>query len=126
MTDTKPTRIVWMSRHTPTPCQLRDLKAEWPDHELLPDVRPFDSADDIIERFRKAQGDELLVVAPLSVVQAITKKGIDILWAEMRQVPCSDERVEVRIKNRCYRFISFKRVAGIKIITKPLHPTKEQ
>ena len=119
------TRIVWMSRHQPTIRQRAALLALFPLHHLLIDNRAFDSADQIIERWRMAGADEMVVVAPMTVIREIVKRGIHPLYAEMQQVPCSHPQSEVRIKGRCYRFLKFQRVRSLQFELEPIQPQSQ-
>jgi hypothetical protein len=114
------TRIVWLSQHTPTPRQLATLETIFPNYHLIIDARSFDGADTIVARFRSHGGDEMVLVAPMAVVREIVRRGIHPIYAEMRPTPCSSKSVEVRIKNRCYRFIRFHRVHGLHFDLEPL------
>lgn len=122
-----PKKVVWMSQHVPLVRQLGELERLFPDHHLVIDARSFDSADDIIARFRAMGGHELVVVAPLDVKRAIIQRGIRPIWAEMEQVPCRSNRVEVRIgrrRPRCYRFKEFHRLRDITLSLEPLTPER--
>lgn len=107
-------RVVWMSQHSPVPSQIAALEKLFPHHELHHDIRSFSGADEIIKRFRDIKGDELVVVAPLSVVREIVKRGVRPLYAEMRPATCGTADAEVTItkgkRQRCYKFVRFSRV----------------
>lgn len=115
-------KIIWLSRHKPTARQRVALGAAFPDHQLVVDSRAFDGADDIVKRFRECGADELVVVAPLSVVRAIIRRGVKPLFAEMIDVPCTSPLAEVRLKNRCLRFVGFHRVEGVELKLTPITP----
>jgi hypothetical protein len=119
----KPTRVVWMSRHSPTLSQLTELGRIYPQHELIFDTRAFDSADQIVQRFKEVKGDELVVVAPWSVIRAIIKAGVRPIHAEMQQVPCDGPDAEVIVqgtRRRCYKFVSFSRCTSVALTLEPL------
>jgi hypothetical protein len=115
-------KIMWMSQHVPTKRQLTTLEALFPSYELIIDARAFDSADDIIARYRASSAEEIVVVAPLTVIRELVRRGIHPIWAEMRQIPCQSHDVEVRTKRRCYKFVRFKRVNGLEFKTSDIHP----
>ena len=119
------TRIVWMSRHTPTHRQRTTLEAIYPQHHLIIDNRAFDSADDIIARWRMASADEMVLVAPMTVIREIVKRGLHPLHAEMQQIPCSHPESEVRVKGRCYRFVGFRRIKAVNFELEPLSQTTQ-
>lgn len=112
-------KIIWMSRHAPTLSQLRELDRLFPGHNLQFDPASFSGADDIVARFRANKGDEMVVVAPWTVIRAITKRGIQPIYAEMKQVPCHRGSHEVSIgegkRRRCYEFVKFYHCASVKL-----------
>lgn len=119
----KPKKIMWMSRHTPTQSQLDALAREFPGYVLCVDPEPFSSAEEIAARFRASGCDEMLVVAPYTVVRALLKQGIPLLHAEMQAVPCNGPDAEVIIlgkRRRCYKFVRFMRWEGIDLRLSPL------
>lgn len=102
-------KVVWFSRHDILSSQKRELQRLFGDDMMLfIDPNPFSGAEDIVERFKHAQGDEMVVVAPLSVLDKLCDLGLRPLWAEMKV--CSPEQAEVRAGGRYYRFVRFRRV----------------
>ncbi len=101
-------KIIWFSRHPAIPKQVDELKRIFGEIEVIQDPKPFANADDVCQRFKKMGGDEMVIVAPLSVIDAICKRGIKPLWAEMEQVPPED--ADITANGRGYRFIKFRRV----------------
>lgn len=102
-------RIIWFSRHPALPSQITELQRVFgEDVELLQDPNPFSSAEEVVRRFRSLNGDDMVVVAPLSVLGRLCDLGLKPLWAEMEQVP--PEQAEVIAAGRGYRFIRFRRV----------------
>ncbi len=104
-------KVYWMSRHEPLPSQIAELRRLFGDVEIITDPNPFDSADDIIRRYQQSGADEILVVAPLSVIAQLTQKGIKPLWAEMEVV--DKDKAEVEAAGRYYRFVRFRRIARV-------------
>lgn len=102
-------KIIWFSRHPAIPRQIDELKRLFgEDIEVIQDPKPFANADDVIQRYKKMSGNEMVIVAPLSVIDAICKSGIKPLWAEMEQVPVS--QADVTANGRGYKFVKFRRV----------------
>ncbi|MGB9661364.1 MAG: hypothetical protein ACPL5F_05015 [Moorellaceae bacterium] len=102
-------KVVWFSRHDPLPSQVTELRRLFgPDVQIVQDPKPFSNAEDIVTRFKAAGGDEMVVVAPLSVLGRLVDLDIKPLWAEMEQVP--PEQAEVSAAGRHYRFVRFRRV----------------
>jgi len=115
-------KVYWLSRHEPLKSQISELKRLFGDDvEIIQDPQPFSSADDIIERFRASGADELLVVAPLSVIAQLVQRGIKPLWAEMAVVS-SPKDAEVEVAGRYYRFVRFRRVSAIQIVFEEVTP----
>ncbi|MFA6131985.1 MAG: hypothetical protein WC702_02880 [Patescibacteria group bacterium] len=110
-------RILWMSQHEPLPSQLAALAAMFgTDVVVEKDPRPFDSAEIIVRRFRSGGFDDLVVVAPLSVIDHLVRNGVKPLWAEM--VETRDRReAEIWFDRRRsgYYFDRFRRVKRVAV-----------
>jgi len=106
-------KLYWVSRHEPLATQREALKRLGFD-EVVMDPQPFSSAEEIRTRFEESGCDDILVVAPLSVVQRLTELGIHPLWAEMEVVP--EGMGEVKVNGRAYRFVRFRRIKAVEII----------
>ena len=107
-------KILWLSRHSILPSQVRELRRLFGDDAIIfQDPRPFDDARDIVKRFREGGYDEIVVVAPLSVIQRLTELGIRPLWAEMKV--CDPEEAETTVSGRPYKFVKFKRIKAVKV-----------
>ena len=103
-------RVLWVSRHTPLPLEIAELKRLFgEDASVATDVSPFISAEDIVERFRRGGYDEMVVVAPMSVIGRIVDEGVLPLWAEMKRVQRREDR-DLEYNGRWYKFMGFKRV----------------
>jgi hypothetical protein len=107
-------RILWLSRHKPLGSQRKELERLFGEILLFQDSKPFSSAGEVLKRFKEGGFDEIVTVAPLSVIAHLTEQGIKPLWAEMQQVP-NNGSAEVVTKDRYYRFVCFKRIKSIKI-----------
>lgn len=113
-------KILWMSRHAPLPSQVAELKRLFrPDVRVEQYPRPFDSAEDIHTLYRRGGYDDLVVVAPLSVLVRLVDLNVRPLWAEMVQVENPDE-AEVTMPRRdgrvdFYKFTRFRRVKALRI-----------
>ncbi len=105
-------KILWMSRHSCLPCQIAELERLFGEVKVISYPHPFDSAKDIVQRFRDGGYDDIVVVAPLSVLGHLVDLGIKPLWTEMRELPRGQE-ADVIYRNRPYRFEGFKRVKAL-------------
>jgi hypothetical protein len=105
--------VYWVSRHDLTPSQKVAL-ASW---RVVKDPRPFSNADQIVKRYRGSGCDDIIVVAPLSVLQALVKKGIRPVWAEMEEAAPGDGEVclggHPDFIGRWVRFKCFLRVRNV-------------
>lgn len=121
-----PKRILWMSRHVPLPSQRKELERLFPGHLLITESRPFSSAEQIVRRYRENRGDEMVVVAPWSVVRQIIRLGIKPIYAEMR--PCSKQEAESVIVSgrsqhkRYYCFVKFHYCTDVALKLEPIIP----
>lgn len=111
-------KILWMSQHRPLPSQISALKQIFGEIEVVQDPRPFSSAEDIVGRFRKGGYDDIVVVAPLSVIAKLVEFGVKPLWAQMDQVP--PDQAEVSAKGRGYRFNRFRRIKELNLVFEEL------
>jgi hypothetical protein len=101
--------VVWFSRHDILPSQVTELKRLFgEDVNIVQDSARVANADDMIHRYHEHGGDEMLVVAPLSVIDQLCKRGYHPLWAEMKEVPLSES--ETVANGRGFRFVKFRRV----------------
>lgn len=106
-------KVVWFSRHNIIPKQRAELEQIFgKDIEILIDTKPFSNADDVVGRFNAVGADEMVIVAPLSVIDAITKWGVKPLYAEMQAVK-NGEDYDVIASGRKYRFDRFVRIKSV-------------
>lgn len=112
-------RIRWFSRHVPLPAQIESLHQLWPNFELTQDPKPFSSALDIKRRAEEAGADELIVVAPLSVMAELVKLGLRPIRAIMTETT-SVEEAHTTAGGRMYRFDGWERVLELRLVTEPV------
>lgn len=112
-------KILWVSRHQPLPRQLAELERLFGTVQVTQDPKPFSSAEDIVRRFQQAGYDDIVVVAPLSVLARLIDLGIRPLWADMERV--SDRFLaEVTMQRKSGRvdlfcFSRFRRVTALRM-----------
>ena len=92
-------KILWVSRHRPLEVQIHKLKEMFGDIQLVRYGKPFHSAEEIHKHFTEYKYQEMVMVAPLSVIRRMCELGVKPLWAEMRHG----------------KFIRFKRINKIRI-----------
>jgi len=114
-------KIYWVSRHAPLLSQISELKRIFKeDVELIIDPNPFSSAKEIAERYKRSGCSDLVVVAPLSVLQKLVEEeSLHPLYAVMIE---TKEGAEVEVKGKYYRFSCFKRVKGVKLELEGIQP----
>lgn len=110
-------KILWLSKHAPLPAQLRELDRLWPGCSVSQDVSPFADASEIVRRVHAGGFQEVVVVAPLSVLHQLCQRGIMPLRAEMTRVQyLGDPQREINVNGRVMRFVGFKRVNRMELI----------
>ena len=108
-------KLLWLSEnHKPLPVQKEWLRRRFGEVEIFEDVNSFKNAREIKRRYDAGGYDEILVVAPLSVIDHLCRLGIKPLYAEMKEVK-KFEKWDLVYNGRYYRFITIKRIAGIEI-----------
>ncbi len=106
-----------MSRHKPHVRQVAALRTMFgSDVVVEQEPQPFDDARDIARRFRLGRFDDLVVVAPLSVLAVLCQQGIHPLWAE-----CVEENNPRNIdfrgaRGQGFRFVRFRRVKELRLV----------
>lgn len=106
-------KILWLSQHKPLPIQLSYLpKYLNSEVEVVPDPKPFSSAEEIVKRYRAGNYDDMVVVAPMSVISRLIDLGIKPLWAEMQVVP-DQSAADVTAKGRHYKFMRWRRIIAL-------------
>lgn len=117
--EVKTLKILWMSRHAPLASQEAELARLFGgDIVVEQDPRPFSSAEDIAARYRRGGYDDLVVVAPLSVLSRLVDLGLKPLWAEMTLVGRAEAEVTMpRRSGRVdyYKFTRFRRVKALRL-----------
>ena len=119
-------RVLWVSQHAMHGVQMGALRRMYgDDFELITDNRPFDSAEVIVRRLREGGYDDVIVVAPFSVLDRMCKLGLRPLWAEAEQVKNRHE-ADWSMKGRHYRFKGFSRVVELRLELEDLGPAAKR
>ena len=86
-----------------------------PDTRVEQESRPFDDARQIARRFKEGGFDDMVVVAPLSVLAILCDQGLNPLWSQMVEENDS-ARIEVRgARGQGFRFDRFRRVKRVAV-----------
>jgi len=112
--------VAWYSTHPPLPSQLAALErlAGRPVH-VEQDREMFADAADIARRYRASGATDLVVVAPLAVLEVLCRQGIKPLWAEMSSCGVRDAEVtEPARRGRPVRHFVFRRFLRLERIEK--------
>lgn len=107
----------WCSRHRPTRRQRAVLGTN---ATIFQDAAPYTNAEAILARFHASGCDDIVVVAPLSVIAKLCDLGVKPLWAEMAITTPDDPLREVHANRpggdcRWYKFVRFRRITRILI-----------
>lgn len=107
-------KILWMSRHAPHRRQVEELQQRYgQDTVVEQESRPFDDARQIAKRFLDGGYDDMVIVAPLSVIQVLCNEGIKMLWSEATEENDAD-KIEFRgARGQGYRFVRFRRIKRV-------------
>lgn len=121
------TIVVWMSKHHPVRSQTLELQRLFPGCAVLVDTRSYSGADEIVRRFHSWGGTEMVVVAPLHVINELVLRGIRPIKAVMQRVASTSPHAEVRVRafnnnERAYRFVKFQRYKHFNIELEDISP----
>lgn len=109
------TKIAWFSRHAPTKRQRETLAALFGPHQLIINGRTFSSASEIIERMTSCGATELVLVAPLTIIRALTLMGVYPIVARMERCLGSHPEAEYHTRKCHYRFVHFERIEEVSV-----------
>jgi len=105
--------ILWVSKHNPIPKQIKELKKLHGEQINLIQLDGFRDVNNILDHFYQNHCHDMVIVAPLSVIMEINKRGIRPLWSEME--PALPGTADTTANGRYYKFKGFKRLKKIKI-----------
>ncbi|MSR85601.1 hypothetical protein EXS71_04180 [Candidatus Uhrbacteria bacterium] len=110
-------KVLWVSRHKFTKSQEIGLRKFLDsDVEVVSDPRPFDDAREIACRFKSGGYDDMVVVAPLSVIAVLCQEGMKPLYSEA--IEENDlSKIEFRgARGQGFRFLRFRRVVELRLV----------
>lgn len=107
-------KILWMSRHKPHQRQIEALREMFGKNTVVEqEPRPFDDARQIAKRYRNGGYDDMVIVAPLSVIQVLCTEGIKMLWSEAVEEN-DPSKIEFRgARGQGFRFVRFRRIKRV-------------
>ena len=81
-------RAIWLSRHSPLPKQVLDLRARG--IEIIAIIPSVETIEEILEIIKKHDAKYIIPVLPLSMIAKLLEKsqeyGFTILFAEMETI----------------------------------------
>ena len=115
-------RVLWVSRHKITDSQkagLCDFFGE--EAEVVADPRPFDDAREIARRFKSGGYDDIVVVAPLSVIAVLCEEAQKLGIRKPLYSQAAEEndpkKIEFRgARGQGFRFLRFRRVVELRLV----------
>jgi len=107
-------RILWMSRHKPHPRQIETLREMYGANTVVEqEERPFDDARWIAKRYKEGGYNDMVIVAPLSVIQVLCNEGVKPLWSEAAEED-DPAKIEFRgARGQGFRFVRFRRIKRV-------------
>lgn len=109
-----PKKILWQSRHRPDEGRLAELRRIFGEIEVIIDdstqFAPETGAADIASRMQSGGFEEIVLVAPTSILDGLVRKGIKPLWPTMS----NDRRT----------FLGFDRVDEIRRVREDVQPAE--
>lgn len=103
-----------MSRHEPHTKQVEALRVMFGQDVLIEqESRPFDDARQIGNRYRRGRYDDMVIVAPLSVIAVLCGERINPLWSESVEED-DPSKIDYRgARNQGFRFVRFRRIIRV-------------
>lgn len=108
----------WFSRHDPLPAQRRALNELFPNVPILVHKRLFVDAEEIAGRVQP--DDEVVIVAPLSLIAKLLDLGLQPLWPMME--PTTEDYAKAHLdecvsapRDRWQKFLCFRRLVRIEL-----------
>lgn len=115
-------KILWFSRHPMMEFQrpiLQKLFGSDVFVEQLIGRDAYISAEKIAETMCREKYDEIIMVAPLSVMAKVVELGVNPIKAEVVEIKDSREAT-FSYNGRHYKFIKFVRVVRLELVTENL------
>ena len=100
-----------MSRHSPHRRQIETLQETYgSDVVIEQEAKPFDDARQISRRFKEGGYDDMVLVAPLSVIAVLCGEEIKSLWSEAIEEN-DPAKIEFHgVRGQGFRFVRFRRL----------------
>jgi hypothetical protein len=107
-------RVLYLTRHEWTPSEWLALQEKFGIQSVIEsDQRAFNDAKEIKKRLEQGNFDELVIVAPLSVIQELSREKINLYHSEM-VVENDPNKVEYHgARGQGYRFERLRKIKGV-------------
>lgn len=115
-------KVLWFSRHKPMEFQIPILRKVFGEDMVLEQRIGNDaymSAEKILQYMKDNYFDEIIMVAPLSVMAKVIELGIRPIKADVIEVK-SALGATFTYNGRHYKFIKFVRVVRLELVTEDL------
>lgn len=101
--------------------QRQALNELYPDRKVIihKDISPFADVQEIIDKIKEGDYDDVVAVAPLWLIYHLFHKGLRPLYPIMDKVT-DKQLAELTIKDRLYKFNRFKRIERMEIFFKEI------
>jgi hypothetical protein len=108
-------RVAWVSQHKIHPSQKSELERAY-GNDVVIDITlsSFGDARELARKYHAGGFDDMVIVAPLAVMEVLCSQGIHPLWAD-----CAEENDPTKIEFRGargqgFRFVEFRRIKEIR------------
>ena len=117
----KKKKVLILSRHPLLKSQMTALWQLFGDYVcVIQEKKPLKTAEEAVKRFREGGFDDIVAIAPLSMIAKMIDLGVKPLWPVL--VPCEPDEAEVVRFNRPYRFKEFKRITSVLLTFEDVQP----
>jgi hypothetical protein len=115
-------KIAWFGPAPATPRQEAELRRLFGDTCVTDFRGQLRNAAYAVADFRVSGADDLVVIAPLAVLDHLLHEGLRPLWAEAAECAASHPEREWAVKGKHFRFVGFRRLAGVELTTEVAKP----
>lgn len=114
-------RILWVSRHSPLPNQLKELDRIFKDYEVVQYNGFIRDAKHVVELMKSYKADEVVTILPMTIIYHLLKEeGIEPIFPEMERVTGDDYDYVDPGTGKRYKFKRFVRIIDFEIVKREL------
>lgn len=104
------TKILWLSRHDPTPVQIEQLRQAFGDVEIVQEAVDIKEPSQVKELMERHEASEVMAVLPINLLSGLIRLGVKPIRAVM------DRKVNEN-KEATFTHLHFERVEKIEVVT---------